>query len=947
MGRDRLVFEDVRLGPATAPEFKAHRITVDLGWSRLSPAIRAVRLDGVRLRVLADASGVSFGSLDKLIPPGRSTRFPAIRLEAPEAIVRVATSGGPLTWRVDGRGRLDRDFRATGTLVPAVLQSAGCSASLPAAAFVATTVATNFAVSASGTARNILCRALVGRLAWALRLSAPLSMKTLTARVDVAVSPIRLGMLRSRASNVSATITGSPTSVSGRWRVVGSDVGTDRNRAAGVDADGRLEWRRGGTVNLEGTGEVQSISSVTVAAVWPRTGGWPTLAARLVERARAASHLLSARARFSAAIGDRVAVRIVSLEAASATGARLHFAGGTLGWTPAGFAVDGVFDGGGGGLPTMRVIVVPTGSGISGSLELGPWRDGFSSLAVTGGRFASIGARVSMSALVNLSSDFAGVRVDGLRFPLVLAFDRTSGAIAIGNACTPFAVQRIVFGASTLGASSLTLCPVLPGPLLLLNRDRLAADVDIAASDFRGVTSGRGFVLAARPVRMQLRGPTASPTLSTPAAVLTSAIDKWRGTAAIAGHLTSTAAGWNGRGRISAAGLTGPAIVIRTGAADWALAEAALTVTNAAATLIDPSAASRFAPLRLTGGDFKLDADHATGRGKIGLAGGPPLATVAGMFDLTKATGTALVDSALTFSPSLQPAQISELARGAAANVAGVVTTHADLQYGPVGIGGSAQIRIANLALATAALGPVSGINGTITFDDLPRLHTPPKQILHIASLDPGVRVDDAIVEFQVLDAASVRAERIAWPFTGGSMTVRPITVRAGSAHRSFNVVVDGLDAAQFLQRFEIKNLGATGRFDGVLPLVFDGATGRIEGGVLTARSDGGLIQYVGNVGQESMGAAGRLAFDALRRLRYRTLSLRLDGDLDGELVTGIDFTGTNEVPVRPGGALPIHASRLPFKFGVTVRAPFRALLGTAASFSDARTVIRTAKPAP
>ncbi len=91
--------------------------------------------------------------------------------------------------------------------------------------------------------------------------------------------------------------------------------------------------------------------------------------------------------------------------------------------------------------------------------------------------------------------------------------------------------------------------------------------------------------------------------------------------------------------------------------------------------------------------------------------------------------------------------------------------------------------------------------------------------------------------------------------------------------------------------------------------------------------------------------AAGRLAFDALRRLRYQTLALRLDGDLDGEIVTAIDFTGTNEVPLNAGSRLPLRATGLPFKFGVTVRAPFGALLGTAASFSDARTVIRAAKP--
>jgi translocation and assembly module TamB len=167
------------------------------------------------------------------------------------------------------------------------------------------------------------------------------------------------------------------------------------------------------------------------------------------------------------------------------------------------------------------------------------------------------------------------------------------------------------------------------------------------------------------------------------------------------------------------------------------------------------------------------------------------------------------------------------------------------------------------------------------------------------------------------------------------------VVFRAGDAGRRFVLAVDGLDAGLFLQRFDLQNLNATGKFDGVLPLVFVGTTGRIEGGKLTARPEGGMIQYVGDVGQDKMGGASRLAFDALRSLRYRSLALALDGDLDGELVTAISFTGTNLTPVQLGGGLPLRSNGLPFKFGITVRAPFRALLGTVASFSDARSLLR------
>ena len=535
VGRHRLVFEDVRLGPAAAPEFAAHRVTIDLGWSRLSPSIQAVRLDGARLQMRVDARGADFGTLDRLIPPGRSTRFPAVRLEAPDAVVQVATPGGGLTWRLEGRGRLDHDFRATARLAPANLDDAGCRVSLPEALAVATTAATSFVVTASGVARTIICHGTAQQVAWTVSFRAPLSLGTLAGSMDVAASPVRFGTVRSGSSNVSATISGSPASVSGRWRFTSTDTGTDKDYAANVAAGGSLRWRRGGTVDLEGSGAARRISSATLATVWPSTDRWPVLAARLVERARAASRALSAQGRFTARIGHRAEIRVTSLDAVGETGARLHFAGGSLGWTASGFAIDGLVDGGGGGLPAARVIVAPTKAGYAGALTIGPWRDRTSALAMTSGRFALIGSRVTLAGDVALSSDFAGGRVDGLRFPVALAFKRAGGAIAVGNACTPVSVERIAFGPSTLAATRLTLCPVSAGPLLSVNRGRLVGDVDIAASDFRGDMSGKGFVFATRAMRLQLRGTTAAPTLSTPAAALTAAIDTWRGTATVAG----------------------------------------------------------------------------------------------------------------------------------------------------------------------------------------------------------------------------------------------------------------------------------------------------------------------------------------------------------------------------------------------------------------------------
>src|SRR3546814_21007342 len=71
-----------------------------------------------------------------------------------------------------------------------------------------------------------------------------------------------------------------------------------------------------------------------------------------------------------------------------------------------------------------------------------------------------------------------------------------------------------------------------------------------------------------------------------------------------------------------------------------------------------------------------------------------------------------------------------------------------------------------------------------------------------------------------------------------------------------------------------------------------------------------------------------------------------MDGQLDGEIISTVLFNGSNQQPVNPtGSSLPVKATGLPFKFHITIRAPFRALLNPAESFTDVRTPVRQAAP--
>src|SRR5690606_4155564 len=122
-----------------------------------------------------------------------------------------------------------------------------------------------------------------------------------------------------------------------------------------------------------------------------------------------------------------------------------------------------------------------------------------------------------------------------------------------------------------------------------------------------------------------------------------------------------------------------------------------------------------------------------------------------------------------------------------------------------------------------AAFGPVKGLAGKIHFSDLLGMETPPGQEVALAEENPGIAVNDGLVRYQLLPGQKVRIESGRWPFSGGELFLEPTTLDfAQPVERRMTFRVAGLDAAQFIQRFEFDNIAGTGTFDGMLPMIFD-----------------------------------------------------------------------------------------------------------------------------
>src|SRR3546814_20945285 len=76
-------------------------------------------------------------------------------------------------------------------------------------------------------------------------------------------------------------------------------------------------------------------------------------------------------------------------------------------------------------------------------------------------------------------------------------------------------------------------------------------------------------------------------------------------------------------------------------------------------------------------------------------------------------------------------------------------------------------------------------------------------------------------------------------------------------------------------------------------------------------------------------------AFGALRSLKYDDLTIILNGDLDGEMVTDIRFGGVGQGEGASRNFLIDQVAKLSFVFNVKIHAPFRQLITTATDFHD------------
>jgi translocation and assembly module TamB len=942
---------DLVIGNPARPDLTAKLVEIDVALNFSGVNLRDMRADGVMLRGRYANGQLSFGELDKFVDPKsiEPLELPDIALSLKNARAQIETPWGIFDAAAHGSGLLRNRFAANLSVRSPRVAAADCTASDvtfdgklmlewrephlvgPIAATAAKCADAGIAIAAPRLDANIHLSERFNRWEGALGYAAAklanaqAQMKNIAGKlsVDGDLRRTNFALLLDKAALRSA-----PLSV-GRLRL-------DSRGYAGL-VNGRLALSVSGNAALaNGALDGGTVGDLRGLVAQTRATPIGPVVARIAPVLQRAGDRFAAQLSFESFqdFQGRLGGNISALSLTSASGVRLRQIGrfgvsaSPKGWrlnAPAQLTLSGA------NLPDTQLSLAQTGQSWSGNLAIAPYRAGSARLAVSKLAFnGNPGGAWRFQGQAKMSGPLPGGFVTGLNLPIAGRYE--AGALSLYDACQNVRFDSLKMASLALRGEALRLCP-----------DRGRSMFSIASGNAAFATNIADFRASGNLGRTPISGRSATVRFSLDEGFAAKDVSITLGAAGAQSAFDVAAlSGRFGQDGISGA-LSGGAgqignvpLLMNEASGDWRYADSILTL-NGRLGVTDAEQVDRFVPMIAPDMQLTLENDIITAIGHVvEPTTGTRVADVDIRHALGSATGRALLAvNDLRFTERFQPDLLTPLVLGVAANVDGTISGDGRIEWDPQCVRSTGKVATRGMNLA-AAFGPVEGLTTEIVFTDLLGLQTGPAQVAEIASVNPGVPALGGKVSYRLLPNQRVAIESGRWPFAGGELILEPTILDfevESERHLTFRVI--GMHADKLLEGYDFQNLRVTGVFDGTLPMIFNQDGGRIVGGSLVSREGGGEVSYLGELTYKDMGVFANYAFNALRSIRYSTLTIGVGGDLDGEIVTDISFTGLQQGSLAKRNFITRQLARIPIKFNVSVTAEFMKLIGSVRGYYD------------
>ncbi|WP_095011332.1 YdbH domain-containing protein [Tsuneonella mangrovi] len=950
VGPERQVLSNIVVGNPQHPDLTIERAVVTLDYDFGAPTLGSVRLVRPRVYGRYHDGKLSFGSLDTVLnapssgPPG----LPKLDLSLVDARGVIESDHGPIGFKAEGAGPLDSGFKGILAVIAPELSIGGCEADR----------ATLFGkITTNGGKPNLTGPVRLSRLACpqqgvvlsnaAVALDAGSSADLATIEGTGTLDTGQVAMSGVAANGVTGTVHGAwgKQGLTSDYTLAARGLTLPQALAAIVTFDGTMRADRGFTnvdlrSSVEGNG-VRMGAGLDHALGSGQEAMRETLLGPMLGQVRVALAREGRASRLTAELAARRTGKVDSLVIPQASlrggsGATLlSLSQVQLARTDGGAPhFSGNVATGGAGLPRITGRMERAGGGSAVlRLHMANYSVGDGQLAVPelviaqgrGGKLGFAGRAIASGPLPGGSAQALAVPIDGSWSP--------GAGLAMWRKCTAVSFEQLQFASLSLDQHALQLCPKGGQPILRSAGGGVAMAAEIPSLDLSGTLAETPIRLTGGAVEISYPGTIDASDMEV-ALGPHDAVNEFR----IANLSAKFGEELSGTIADSDVRLSAIPLDLLGAKGSWRYADGALSLTDGSFILQDRAKVQRFDPLAGTGGTLTLK-DNVIHADAVLRAPKPQREVMAVniVHNLSKGTGHAdLSVPGLVFDKQLQPDELSYLMLGVIANAKGTVQGSGRIDWNPNHVTSSGQFSSDGVDFA-AAFGPVSGASGTVEFSDLLGMTTAPDQKLYVKSVNPGIEVNDGVVTYAISNGELLSVAGARWPFMGGSLVLRPTKLKLGiSEERHYVFEITGLDAAKFVQHWNFQNLAATGTFDGTLPITFDqDGNGRIESGLLIARAPGGNVSYLGDLTYKDKGAIANFAFNALKSLDYKQMSIGMDGPLTGEIVTKVRFDGVTQGAGAKRNFVTRQLAKLPIRFNVNIAAPFYKLIGSLRSMYD------------
>jgi hypothetical protein len=943
---------DLVIGDPANPDLTAKLVEVDVALNFAGANLRDVRADGVELHGRYANGRLSFGELDKFMDPESKEPFewPDIGLVVKNAQARIDTRWGVVGAGLNGKGLLRNQFAADLSLRSPGIAAGGCL--VPAVKFDGKLLLEWRRPHLIGpfTASNVNCKSArltvaspkldadlrlserfdkwVGDVGFgaqkidypALTLHQPLG----TLSVDGGISRTNFTLTLDRTGLRSAPFTARQLAI-------------DAKGYAGLD-NGKIASSARGEIRIVGGSlDRGTLGSLRDIAIKTRDTPVGPLLARMTPVLERAGDRFDGNVDFDAFrdFQGRMGATIGSLALNTASGARVRQNSAWViqsakdGWrlaSPAELVVSGR------DLPNATIAFAQSsGNRWKGNLTVTPYASGGASLAISGLAFnGQPGGAWNFNGQAKLSGPLPGGMVSGLTLPITGRYN--GGSLSLYDSCQNVRFDTLTVSSLALRGQTVRLCPDAGRSMLTVgnggtrfatNLANFAAQGDLGRTAISAQSASVRFSLSEGWVVRELKIVLGKADGRADFAV-----------AMLAGRFGGDAISGTLEGGSGTIGHV--PLLIDEAAGNWRYLNNVLTF-DSSLKVLDAEQVDRFKPMNVPDMMLTLENNIITAIGHLAEpTTGTRVADVDIRHDLRDTTGRALLAvDGLRFNDRLQPELLTPMTLGVVANVDGALFGDGRIEWDGNGVRSSGRVATRGMNLA-AAFGPVDGLTTEIVFTDLLGLETGPAQLATIASVNPGIPALNGQISYQLLPGQQVAIEAGRWPFAGGELILEPTILDFGiEKERRLTFRVVGVDAEKFLAGYDFQNLRVTGVFDGTLPMIFNQDGGRIVGGALISRPGGGEVSYLGELAYKDMGTFANFAFDALRSIRYSSLTIGVGGHLDGEIVTDISFTGLQQGSIAKRNFITKQLARIPIKFNVSVTAEFLKLIGSIRGLYD------------